>query len=380
MKIAMLGHKRIPSREGGVEIVVEELSVKMAERGHEVTVYNRKGKHVSLKNKESSPNAKKWYYKGVKVITVFTMEKKSLNAIVYAFLATWKAVFGHFDVIHFHAEGPCSMLWLPHLLGIPTVATIHGLDWQRAKWGGFATKFLLFGEKMAAKYADGLIVLSHNMEQYFSKQYKRDSIYIPNGIEKPQKKEARIITEKYGLKKDDYFLFLARLVPEKGVHYLLEAYETLNTEKKLVIAGGSSHSDSYVEKIRQKAESIPGVILTGFVEGRELEELYSNAYLYILPSDVEGMPLTLLEAMSYGNACLISDIAENVETADGNAVSFSKGNVSELRQRMAECLAEPDRLKQYGEKAEDFVLHRYNWENITESTLKLYDTIVSRKS
>ncbi len=380
MKIAMLGHKRIPSREGGVEIVVEELSVKMAERGHEVTVYNRKGKHVSLGNKENNRNAKKMYYKGVKVITVFTMEKKSLNAIVYAFFATWKAVFGHFDVIHFHAEGPCSMLWLPHLLGIPTVATIHGLDWQRAKWGGFATKFLLFGEKMAAKYADGLIVLSHNMEQYFRKQYKRDSIYIPNGIEKPQKQEAKLITEKYGLKKDDYFLFLARLVPEKGLHYLLEAYEALSTEKKLVIAGGSSHSDSYVEEIRQKAENIPGVVLTGFVEGRELEELYSNACLYILPSDVEGMPLTLLEAMSYGNACLISDIAENVEAAGGNAISFSKGNVLELRQRLSECLVKPDLLKQYGEKAEAFVLDKYNWENITERTLELYHTILSKKA
>lgn len=164
MKIAMIGHKRIPSREGGVEIVVEELATRMVEKGHSVMVYNRKGKHVSG---GKTVNLKE--YKGVKIKSVPTFENGKLNAIVYSIIATFLALFGRYDVIHFHAEGPCSMIWLPHLFGIHTVATIHGLDWQRAKWGGFATKFLKFGEKTAAKYADELIVLSEETRDYFKK-------------------------------------------------------------------------------------------------------------------------------------------------------------------------------------------------------------------
>ena len=175
MKIAMIGHKRIPSREGGVEIVVEELATRMVEKGHSVTVYNRKGKHVSG---GKTVNLKD--YKGVKIKSVPTFENGKLNAIVYSVIATFLALFGRYDVIHFHAEGPCSMIWLPHLFGIHTVATIHGLDWQRAKWGGFATKFLKFGEKTAAKYADELIVLSEGSRDYFKKTYGRETVFIPN--------------------------------------------------------------------------------------------------------------------------------------------------------------------------------------------------------
>lgn len=205
------------------------------------------------------------------------------------------------------------MIWIPHLFRIKTVATIHGLDWQRSKWGGFATRFLLFGEKMAAKYADELIVLSANMQKYFKDTYQRDTVLIPNGVTRPEKKSDDYIRGKWGLEKGNYILFLARLVPEKGVHYLLDAYKEIQTDKKLVIAGGSSHTDDYVNEVREKAAQDPRVILTGFVQGELLEELYSNAYVYVLPSDVEGMPISLLEAMSYGNCCLVSDIAENLE-------------------------------------------------------------------
>ena len=375
MKIAMLGHKRIPSREGGVEIVVEELSTRMAKKGHDITVYNRKGKHVSL----SKQLSKKDCYKGVNILTVFTVEKKNLNAVIYSFIAAWKAIFGHYDIIHFHAEGPCYMIWIPRLFRIPTAVTIHGLDWQRAKWGSFATKFLLFGEKMAAKHADGLIVLSENVKQYFKKEYNRECIYIPNGIVKPQLEAANLITEKYGLEKDSYLLFLARLVPEKGLHYLLEAFKDLNTDKKLVIAGGSSHSDAYVQEIKEIAGANPNVIMTGFVEGNMLSELYSNAYLYILPSDVEGMPLTLLEAMSYGNACIVSDIPENVEAAGENAISFPKGDSKALNQALQTCIDKPESIKKYKDSAADFVLSKYNWEKITEQTLDYYDKIVQDK-
>jgi len=276
MKIAMLGHKRIPSREGGVEIVVEELASRMYAKGHDVTVYNRRGHHVSGKENEAFQYDKKFDYKGIHVITIPTFENKSLNAIVYSFLATLHALFRPYDVIHFHAEGPCSMIPIAKLFGKKCVATIHGLDWQRSKWGGFATRFLLFGEKMAAKYADEVIVLSKNVQTYFKEIYDRDTNYIPNGIDRQEKVLPEIITDKYGLRGKDYYLFLARIVPEKGLHYLIEAYEKLDTDKKLVIAGGSSHTDEYMEQIQNMCKENPDIIMTGFVQGQELEELFSD--------------------------------------------------------------------------------------------------------
>ena len=372
MKIAMLGHKRIPSREGGVEIVVEELATRMAQSGHSVTVYNRGGHHVSDKSLEVC-NEKKWNYKGVRVITVPTINKKSLNAIIYAFFATWKAVFGHFNVIHYHAEGSCAMLPIAKKLsGAKCVATIHGLDWQRSKWGGFATKFLLFGEKMAAKHADEVIVLSQNVQDYFEDTYQQDTTFIPNGISRPSLAGDSLIREKYGIKTNGYILFLARLVPEKGLHYLIDAYRGLQTDKKLIIAGGSSHSTEYVEEMKKKAEKDERIIMTGFVQGQELEELYSNAYLYILPSDVEGMPISLLEAMSYGNCCLVSDIPENKDVIGAYGKSFKQGNVEDLKAVLQELLHDPKQVDYYKNTASDYICEKYQWDAVIEKTLALY--------
>ena len=389
MRIVMLGHKRIPSREGGIEIVVEELATRMAASGHEVTVYNRKGSHVAGIGNEQKEYGKNYDYKGVRVKTAFTLPQKSLNAIVYSFFATIKACFSDADVVHFHAEGPCSMVPLARLFRKKCVATVHGLDWQRSKWGGFATKFLLFGEKMAAKHADKVIVLSEGVKQYFQDTYGRETIVIPNGISRPIYQSPDIIMQKYALKGNDYLLFLARLVPEKGVHTLLEAYEKSGVALPLVIAGGSSHSSEYCQKIESMAEQInenaaknhteQKVILTGFVQGKELEELYSNAMLYILPSEIEGMPLSLLEAMSYGNLCLTSDISENTDVTEDYGFSFTSGNVNSLAKKLAELCAEADSLrntdKYTRESIQNFILGKYNWDDVTKRTLECYEDI-----
>ncbi len=369
MKIAMIGHKRIPSREGGVEIVVEELATRMAALGHQVDAYNRKGKNVADKNADLEAHKLK-QYKGVKIIGVPTSQKKSLNAIIYSFNATIKALFGHYDVIHYHAEGPCAMLPIAHFFHIRTVATIHGLDWQRAKWGGFATKFLLFGEKMAAKYADEIIVLSKNVQEYFLETYHRETKFIPNGVNIPDIREAKVITEKYGLTKDSYILFLARIVPEKGLHYLLEAYKNVETDKKLVIAGGSSHSDEYVERIKAMAAEDPRVIMTGFVQGVELEELFSNCYLYVLPSDIEGMPISLLEAMSYGCRCLVSDIEENVEIGKGYVDTFEHSSVDSILNHLSILLHSYESRKNI--EIKNYVSETFKWDSVVQQTLQMY--------
>ena len=321
LRIAMIGHKRIPSREGGVEIVVDELSTRMVKLGCQVHAYNRYGRHTAGKKFDQRRGK---YYNGIRLITIPTPKASSLNAIVYSFFATVRALFGGYDVIHFHAEGPCTMLWLPKLFGIHTVATIHGLDWQRSKWGDFAAKVLKFGEKIAARYADEVIVLSKNMQDYFGEKYNRETKFIPNGIKRPEIRTADLISQQYGLEKNGYILFLARIVPEKGLHYLIEAYSQITTEKKLVIAGGSSHSHEYMSQIKEMASKDDRIIMTDFVHGHCLEELYSNAYIFVLPSDVEGMALSLLEAMSYGNCCLVSDIQENTEVVDDYAETFKR--------------------------------------------------------
>ena len=370
IKIAMLGHKRIPSREGGVEIVVEELSTRMVERGCDVTCYNRSGHHVSGKEFDRK-NLRE--YKGVNLKYVLTADKKGLAAMTSSFFGAICCAFGKYDVVHFHAEGPCAMLWIPKLFGKKCIATIHGLDWQRAKWGGFASKYIKFGEKVAVKYADEIIVLSESVQKYFLDTYGRKTVFIPNGVNRPVVREAQMIQQKYGLEKDGYILFLGRLVPEKGIQYLIEAFRGVKTDKKLVIAGGSSDTDAFAQELKALAEGDERILFTGFVQGQLLEELYSNAYVYCLPSDLEGMPLSLLEAMSYGNCCLTSDIAECAEVVEDKALIFKKSNIFDLREKVQFSCDNTDEVKKLKDGAADFVCQKYNWDNVVGMTLKLYE-------
>lgn len=365
----MLGHKRIPSREGGVEIVVEELSTRMAAEGHTVTCYNRKGHHVS--GKEFDTNALS-EYKGVKLKNVLTIDKKGLAAMTSSFFAAIKSAFGKYDVIHFHAEGPCAMIWIPKLFGKRCVCTIHGLDHQRAKWTGFARKYILFGEKMAVKFADEMIVLSRGVQEYFQEVYERKTVFIPNGVNMPECKNADLITSEFGLKKDDYILFLGRIVPEKGLRYLVEAFKQVDTDKKLVIAGGSSDTEDFWNELKDMSQDDERIVFTGFVQGQLLEELYSNAYIYTLPSDLEGMPLSLLEAMSYGNCCLVSDIAECAEVVEDKAVTFAKSDLTDLKEKMQWLCDNHEVVMKYKSEAPEFICGKYNWDEIVARTLELY--------
>ena len=364
-KVAMIGHKRVPSREGGIEVVVEELSVRMVERGLKVDVYNRKDRFGKAYKQPRE-------YKGIRIIQIPTFKVSALNAFVYSVLASFRALFGGYDCIHYHAEGPCAMMWLPKLFGIHTVATIHGLDWQRAKWGGFSTKYLKLGEKCASKYADELIVLSNNNQKYFKETYGRDTHLIPNGIVKKNADySAREISERFGLQKDGYILFLARIVPEKGLHYLIEAFKTVETNKKLVIAGDLTPGNEYVEKIKKMASEDERIILTGFVQGRLLDELFSNCYIYVLPSDIEGLAMSLLESVSYGVPCLVSDIPENVEVVGGYMPSCKHGDIQGLSVELDKILK-----GEYSDiwKKENFetILKKYDWEKIVDQTTALY--------
>lgn len=368
MKIAMFGHKRIPSREGGVEIVVEELSTRMAAMGHEVTCFNRGGHHVSGAEFDAVGECP-----GVKLRTVPTLDKKGLAAVTSSFFAALRCAFGRYDAVHIHAEGPAFMSWLPKLFGKRVIVTVHGLNWQADKWqNSFGARYIHMGEKMAVRFADEIIVLSSNIQQYFKDTYGRETRYIPNGVNRPEITDACVIAEAFGLEKDGYILFLGRLDPVKGIHYLIEAFREIKTDKKLVIAGGSSDTDDYTAQLKEMAAGDSRILFTGFVQGRMLEELYSNAYVFVLPSNAEGMPLSLLEAMSYGNCCVISDIPECTEPAEDKAVTFPKGNTAALRETLQRLCDDPAETAVYKAGTRDFICGKYSWDDVVQQTLELY--------
>jgi len=371
MKIAMLGQRQIPSREGGVEIVVEELSTRMVELGHKVTCYNRSNKQLMDKN-HSKEKIKE--YKGIKLINVFTIDKKGLGAMTSSFFATLKILFSKAEIVHYHSEGPCAWMWIIKLFSKKKIiATIHGLNWKSPKWKGFGAKYIKHGEKVAVKYADKIIVLSESTRDYFKDTYNRETIFIPNGVNKPEIIKPSIIKNKYNLKKDSYILFLGRIEPVKGIHYLIDAFNNIKTDKNLVIAGGVSEVDTYYNELLSKAKDNKNIIFTGFVKGKELDELYSNAYIYVLPSDAEGMPLSLLEAMSYGNCCITSDIDECATVIEDKGVTFKKSNIKDLTKKLQELCDDKNKVKEYKSITQEYILKKYNWDSVVDETLKIYE-------
>lgn len=370
MKVAMIGHKVVPSRRGGIENVLTTLCPILVEMGHEVTCYNRSTDKVENEYVGTIQNG---MYKGVKIKNAWTLSIRGVSAMIASFTAAIAASLGKYDVVHFHAEGPCAALWIPKLFGKKCIATVHGLDWQREKWGkGFASKYIKFGEKVLARYADEVIVLSQSAYEYFKDTYNRETTIIHNGISRPERKEAEIITERYGLKKDGYISLVSRLTAEKGVHYLIDAYKNVTTDKKLVIVGDTSDTDDYVSMLKEKAVGNTDIIFTGFISGDVLKEIYSNAYFNVLPSDLEGMSLCLLESLAYRNALLCSDIPENTLVAEDKAIYFKHGSVDDLTQKLQKLCDDNQLVEQYRNGADEFILNKYNWQDVAKATSELY--------
>ena len=367
MRIAMLGQKHIPSGEGGIEVVVEELATRMAALGHSLTCLDRRGHHIAGKHYDSDKTGK---YRGVFIKDVPTINRRGLAAVSSSISAAFIAAVGPYDIVHFHAEGPALMCFIPKIFGKKVVVTIHGLDWKRAKWGRLSREYIKLGEWAAAKFSDGIIVLNRDTKLYFERRYNRDTVYIPNGVSLPSLRAPDIIKEKWGLDKEGYILFLGRLVPEKGIHLLIRAFMDTDTKKKLVIAGAGSDTRQYVKKLRDMADE--RVIFTGFVQGEELFELYTNAYIYCLPSELEGMPMSLLEAMSYGNCCLVSDIPECLDVVEDKGISFRNKDVEDLKLKLCELIRDRDRVHRLKDASSSFICEKYKWDEVVRSTLELY--------
>ena len=377
MKVAMIGHKVVPSRRGGIENVLTTLCPLLVELGLDVTCYNRSSDKVE---NEYIGTVKDKKYRGVRLKNAWTIKARGVAAMVASFTAAICAAFGNYDVVHFHAEGPCAALWIPKLFGKKCVATVHGLDWQREKWGkGFASKYIKFGEKVLARYADEIIVLSESAYEYFKETYNREAKIIHNGIDRPKLREADKITKLFGLKSEEYICIISRLTAEKGIHYLIDAYNSIETDKKLVIAGDTSDTDDYVSLIKKKAEGNPNIMFTGFISGDVLDEMYSNAYAVCLPSDLEGMSLSLLESLAYKNAVLCSDIPENTLVAEDRAMYFKKGNVEDLAQKLKTMCDNEQHVNDLKKDADEFILGKYNWRDVAQDTSMLYKGILKNK-
>ncbi|MEN6521296.1 MAG: glycosyltransferase family 4 protein [Armatimonadota bacterium] len=366
MKIAMLGTKGIPATWGGVERHVEEIATRFVKMGHDVTVYCRP--YYTTTNEE--------FYKGVRLKVLPTIQSKNYDAITHTFIATMHLLMKDYDIVHYHALGPATMSLIPRLVGKKTVATVHGLDWQREKWGGFAKYYLRLGERAAAVFPHATVAVSKYLKEYLETGYKRNIYYIPSGVIEPEFLLPSIIRS-YGLEGGDYILFVARLVPEKGCHFLIDAYNRLNTDKKLVIAGGSSHSDSYVKELQASASD--KVIFTGYVHGAELQELFSNAYCYVQPSTIEGLAITLLEAISYGRCVITSDIPPNLEAAENVGLIFENKNVDDLERVLRMAVENPDMVEEYGQRARTAGVAEYGFDSVATKIEKVYTAIADGK-
>ncbi|MBI2841781.1 MAG: glycosyltransferase family 4 protein [Armatimonadetes bacterium] len=364
MKIAILGTKGIPATWGGIERHVEELASRFVRMGHDVTVYCRP--YYTTSSDE--------FYNGIRIRKLPTIKLKNYDAITHTFLATLHLLNKDYDIVHYHAIGPAGLSIIPRLLGKKTVATVHGLDWQREKWGRRARTYLKLSERAVVWFPHATIAVSRFLKDYLEKKYKRPVNYIPSAVSDPVVLKPSAIRS-YGLEGGDYILFVARLVPEKGCHFLIDAFKQLKTDKKLVVAGGSSHSDRYVNELRETAND--RVVFTGYVYGDELHELYSNAYCYVQPSTIEGMPITLLEAVAYGRCVVASDIPPNLEVVKDTGVIFESKNVEDLRGALQSVIDNPDLAAELGRKTQAMGLAEYSYDSIAVKTAMLYAAVAA---
>jgi glycosyltransferase involved in cell wall biosynthesis len=370
MKIYFIGQKGIPAISGGVERHVEELATRLAKEGHEVFVYCRN--YFTPKDLQE--------YKGVKLIHLPSIKTKHLDAITHTLMASLDVLFRDADIIHYHAIGPSALLWIPKLFkrGAKVISTFHSDDRKHKKWGAVAKKLLGFGAYISVRWSDKCIAISQHQALVNSQEFGGELEYIPNGVPEAEVLPANSITSKWGLVGNDYILAVSRLIRHKGLHYLIRAYSLLkNTDKKLVIVGDAYFTDDYAKYLRDLAGDNKNIIFTGNQIGHTLAELYSNAYLFVQPSEAEGLSIALLEAMSYGKGVLVSDIAPNREAISELGLTFTSKSVIDLSQKLQYLINHPEVVAEMGDKLQYRAETEYNWEAIVKKTIEVYKSVLS---
>lgn len=370
MKIAVIGQKGIPAKFGGVEKHVEDLATNLAQRGHEVYVYTRR-------NYTPADLAS---FHGVNLISLPSVNSKHLDAISHTFLACLDVARRDVDVVHFHSIGPSSLLWLVKLLKprTPVVATFHTQCYMHQKWNSIAKLYLRFGELVCCKLSDKTIAVSKTLQAYAQKKYRNNIAYIPNGVTVRPVGDTDAL-DAWQLIPGGYVLAVSRLVKHKGIGYLIEAFKKIETDKKLVIVGDSAFTDKYVAQIRRLAENDPRIIFTGNQTGEALKQLFSHAYIFVQPSESEGLSIALLEAMAYEQAVLVSDIPENLEALPGSDYIFKSKSIRDLRAKLESALTAPESVNRNRRINREHVLKHYNWQDITDGIEAVYNEALNEK-
>ena len=365
VRVAFIGGRGVVSKYSGIEAYYEEVGKSLAEMGYQVTVYCRPyfTPAVPLHN-------------GMRLVRLPTIRSKHLDTLIHTGLSTLHVIFSDCDIVHYHALGPALFAFLPRLVGKKTIVTVQGLDWQRKKWGRFAAFTLRAGESASAHFPDVTMVVSRTLQKHYRERYGIETIYIPNGAAIRERNGLYRLPE-WGLVPDDYILFLGRFSPEKNCHLLIDAYHRARTPATLVLAGGSSHTNTYTENLQRNASEY--VRFLHWVSGEALHELLTHAGLFVLPSDMEGLSLALLEAMGAGVCVLTSDIPENCEVVDGVGFTFRVGDVEDLARMLTLLLSHPEIRTVAGKSARKRVQERYLWPQIAAEIADVYDTLAGRK-
>ncbi len=363
LKIAFIGARGVIGTYSGIETYYEEVGSRLAERGHQVTAYCRK---------YFTPDVAS--HRGVQIRRLPSWRGKHLETLSHSLLATFDCLLRDFDVVQYHAIGSAPLAVLPRIFGHTTLVSVRGLDWQRAKWSAFASWMLRFGEWASARAPTATVVVSKTLQRHYQTVHGRRPHMIPNAVVVGTPRPVELLAE-HGLEKDGFLLFAGRISPEKGVHTMLEAARHLPRHKKLVLAGGTSYSDDYVDQV--KAAAWDEVIFLGRVGREMMEELLSACYAFILPSVMEGLSIALLEALSYGNCIVTTDIPENLEVVGEAALSFPPGDVQALRAVLARVLEDPDLVEEYRRKALDHARQQPDWDEVARQTEELYRRLLS---
>ena len=362
VRVAFIGGRGVVSKYSGIESYYEQAGRELARLGHEVTVYCRTY-FTPPRNRHN----------GMSVRRLPTIRSKHLETLVHTLLSTAHAMFSDYDVVHYHCLGPALFSFLPRLAGKKTVVTVQGLDWQRRKWGRIAAQVLRWGEAASVAAPNATMVVSRTLQQYYHRKYNRETIHVPNGATPAATLAPRRLLE-WDLQPNGYILFLGRLSPEKNCHLLIHAFENVRTQMKLVLAGGSSHSDAYVASLRRHESD--RIRFLPWVSGSDLDELLSNAALFVLPSDLEGLSLALLDAMAAGVCVLTSDIPENKEVVDDAGFTFQRGDQADLEWMIDLLVRNPELRRQAGIRERERIQSQYLWPEIACSIEKAYYDIL----
>ena len=358
LRVAFLGGRGVVSKYSGIESYYEEVGKRLAQMGHEVTVYCRT--YFTPRRTE---------YNGMRLVRLPTIRSKHLETVVHTLLSTAHALTQRYDIVHYHALGPALFSFVPRFLGSRTAVTVQGLDWQRKKWGRMASAVLRLGERASVKFPNATMVVSQALQQRYREIHGMEAFYVPNGGVLREWREPRQILE-WGIDPANYILFLGRFSPEKGCHLLVNAFEQLDTDAQLVMAGASSYCDEYSRELRKHAGQRLRVL--DWVSGETLDELLTNAMLFVLPSDLEGLSLALLDAMGAGLCVVTSDVPENREVVDGAGFTFQRGSAADLADRLRFLIANPAVREAAGKAAKKRIREQYQWQKIAKDIQEAY--------